>query len=323
MGPQTVSLSNPNKKFIPQKYNNWFDEQKGKNSRYGQAWMDHVLPVVIQDGFINRLIPDFERGRITFDMYPEAFSSSNFIVNVIPGLDTKAQECKAYYDALMKVDPKKIFGLQVIAEKNYIREKIIDNYFGVQEYTILSQRLSAYGDSHNRSYIDQMMIDCCRIKKARDIEKSKLELEEFSAGVISDDYYERVKRFRRDAKRIIASIARPKKFVVREFVDGLKKDTTILGYILEECENATRYVSLVQEGLMESENVFDKLLFNKLQEKYLGTQRVYATFMDVKGIIDNAVFVYQNTGVFVFPEIIMTNLINLQKTMFDSYKETF
>lgn len=319
MGFQPVS--NPNKNHIPQKFNNWFDEQKSRNSMFGNAWMEHVNPIAMPDGFV-RMIPKFERGTVTYDMYPEAFNSSKFIANVIPMLDNRTRESKSLYNAMSKVDSNYINSLP-IKSRNYIREKMIDDYYNTQEYIMFSQKLSAFDSLKDHTIIDQMMIEAQRLRKQRDFEKSKLEMELFNSVFVTEANFEMDKNMIREARRIIASIGRPRKFIVREFVNGLRTDTTILTYIINECDNANRYAALAQDGLRVSSDEFDVQFFGVLQTRILAYQRILDTFTQVVDILNYAMNTYNNTGVYVFPQIIETHLLSLQKTVLDNFKDAF
>lgn len=319
----TIHTNNNKPKNYCQQYMNWFDQRKSENSRYGSGWMDRVEGPKIADG-IFRLITDFEKEKITFDVYKEAFDSNNFITNATPALDGKARELSIIIQALnimiqnaftdqnsIKVEDRSM----VMHRKNLYELEI-------SEYNIISNALKAYSLSKNRAEIDSMMENVAFIaRKRRNIEDTYIINNFESSGLKWGDYESSLKR-RSDARRTMSQMTRPK-FVMRDFVNGLKKDCTIIPYIIQECEENIRFVTYIQSGIMlVSIDDLSKAYFNKLIKEKTACEMIKTEFEAVNQAIQNAIGIYYATGGvnFVFPTTIEYSLTNLQTKLVTTYR---
>lgn len=320
----TIRTENHNKlKNYTSQYMNWFDQRKSENSRYGVGWMDRVEGPKIADG-IFKLICDFEKGKINIDTYKEAFDSSNFTTNATPALDGRARELSIIVQALNGMinnaftNPNSI----KLEDRDMVIFRKTLYELEINEYNTVSNYLKAYAISKNRTELESMMDMVGFIaKKRRNIEDTFV-INKFESSGLKWGEYETSLRRRGDAKRIISQMTRPK-FVMRDFVNSLKKDCTIIPFILQECEENIRFVTYIQSGIMlVSIDDLSKAYFNKLIKEKTAYEMIKAEFEAVNSALQAAFNMYYATGGvnFIFPTTIEYSLSALQTKLVTTYR---
>lgn len=314
MGAQ-IHTSNPNKqKYTPQ-YLNWFDQRKSEYSRFGSGWMDRVEGQKIADG-IFRLIPDIEKGKIGFDMYKEAFDSANFTTNAVPALDGKAREISIILSAIDLAFKSNSIALNDMTMINH-RRSLLE--LELTEYNVISNALKAYAMNHLRVDIERMFDEVLVIGKRRRLLEDTEKLNRYNSSGMPWSQYEDVSKKRADASRTVSRFTRTN-FNVSDFVKELKKDITIIPYIVEDCNDNIKFIGYVQSGILSALDEISKTYYNMLNRKKTAYEMILNEFNTAQSLLNTAHISYTMTGVYVFPATIEYNLLALQSKLVNSYK---
>lgn len=312
----------PNKQKYNQQYLNWFDNMKSVNSRYGVGWIDHVDGPKIADG-IFKLIPEFEKGKISFDCYPEAFGSNHFITHATQALNGKARELSIITIAL-----------STSLSKNYVTEKdksLVTRRYQelVNEQNILnfiSSSLNSFGVTKDKNVIYNMLniVYINGQQKKCNEQQYLLEMMRTSNLINTSSFISSINEEidkARTANRLVVQFTRPK-FNMHDFVKELKKDITIIPYIMKKCIDEIYLINYMQAGLVHSTDPLSQTYYNEVQRKRNVYEIINSDFSAVKDMLDNAYLSFQYTKVYTFPISVEYTLVNMQNKLVDSYRNT-
>lgn len=305
----------PKQKFN-QQYMNWFDQRRSENSRYGSGWIDHVDGVRIADG-IFRLIQDFEKGKISYDMYKDAFDSQHFITNACPVLDGRAREISiilnAINGALNTNSIQEADKMMVLNKKSLFELEL-------NQYNTVSNALKAYGITKNRKEIDNMLGEMVVVNKSRRLIEDSDMINRYRSSGLTWNEFESSNKKTNEAKRIISQISRPK-FSVSDFVNGLKKDMMILHYMAANCNENIKFIDYIQIGIIKvAVDELSKTYYNQLNRKKTAYEMVLKEVNTAIAALNVAYNTYCVTGIYTFPVAIEYNFLALQSKLVNSYK---
>lgn len=307
--------NHPNKQKFNQQYMNWFDNMKSNNSRYGEGWIERIDGVKIADG-IFKLIPEFEKGKICFDHYPEAFSSNHFITNATPALDQRARELSISTISLTTA----LANNQVDARHIRLVNNRLNELQSEQNIlNTVSSGLKSFSATQDRAAIDQMLKSVFILNKKKKLAEDQAMIAEMeSVPQMWDDLQKRFIK-RKDASRLVSQFTRPK-FSVQDFVKGLKKDITIIPYIQENCSEEVSIINYIQTGIFQATDPLSRTYFNYLNQKKTAYEMILREFNSIQALLDQAYSAYQFTGTYQFPVSIEYNLAALQSKLIQGYR---